>query len=393
MLAVAVHRSRQLRQYLRRDVAAHSAHHRRALAGFGRRAPRSVEDLCRLPLTTLADVDDPAALVLRPSAGRRLESRYKPVHWVIQAGVPVGSSATDLDRLARLGARLLGRAGVGGTDVLVGMLPAGPDLAYWQVVLGARHAGVSAIHLPPLPAVHDVAGLAPTVLSGRPLDLVRLLEGARAAGRPLSGVRTLLAVGEHLEPGLRARLASLLDAPGAAVVAAWAPPGVRSLWGECRGGTELHTWPDAEVLELVDPLFGTPVGPGADGEVVWTPLGWHGTVMLRLRTGVYAALVEGRCASCGRAGPRLRVSSSCPPFLVPLDHHGGVEAWQAELRTVEGREELLVFLALADGASLDDVLSDLDAQLSATQYVVLDPPAVDARVAAHGDLRVLDLRT
>ncbi|HEX2062992.1 MAG TPA: hypothetical protein VHE80_01085, partial [Acidimicrobiales bacterium] len=194
---MAVDRSRQLRQYLRRDVAAHSVHHRQALAGLGRRGLRSVEDLCRLPLTTLAEVGDPAALVLRPSAGRRLlEARYKPVHWVMQAGVPVGSSATDLDRLARLGGRLLSRAGVADTDVLVGMLPAGPDLGYWQLVLGARHAGVSAIHLPPIPAVQEVARLAPTVLAGRPLDLVRLLEGARAAGRPLSSVRTLLAVGE-----------------------------------------------------------------------------------------------------------------------------------------------------------------------------------------------------
>jgi hypothetical protein len=107
---------------------------------------------------------------------------------------------------------------------------------------------------------------------------------------------------------------------------------------------------------------------------------------------VFAAVVDGRCPSCGRAGPRLRVSSSCPPFLAPLDHHRGVEAWQAELRTVEGREELLVFMALAEGTSLDDVLGDLDGQLSATQYVVLDAPTVDARVAAHGDLRVVDLR-
>lgn len=412
-------RDRRLAGYLRREVAAHSVHHRRVLETVGGRGVRSREDLSRLPLTVLAEVDDPAALVLRPTwsslsragdrrlaarlflarvggrrsaAGRLVERAYKPVHWLLQDGIPVGSSETDLERLGASGARWLSLAGVRRTDVLVDLMPPGPHLGYWQVVLGARHAGVSAVHLPPLPPAAQVARLRPTVLAGRPLDLVRLLEVARAQGRPLGTVHTLLALGDHVDPGLRARLGSFLEPSGKAVVAAWAPPGVRALWGECRGGDALHGWPRHEVLEIVDPLSGEPVGPNADGEVVWTPLGWHGTVLLRLRTGVFATLDPGPCRSCGCSGPLLHVTSSAPAFLSPLDHHAGVLGWQAELRTVSGHEELVVFLALSDGVRLEDVLVDLDGQLSATQYVVLDRDALDARLAAHGDRRLVDLR-
>jgi hypothetical protein len=392
---------RQLRRYLRL-VRARSPRYGDVLATTaGARAAAPDGGLPDIPLTTLADVDDPSAFVLRtessggvrrPARRGRGERRFQPVHWVVQEGVPIGSSDADLDRLAAIGSGWLGLAGVQEADAIVSVLPAGPNLGHWQLVLGARQAGVSAVHLAGPASPARVFSFGPTVLAGRPLDLARLVEAARAEGRPVGEVHTLLAVGEPLEAGLRARLAGLLGAPDAAVVSAWAPAGVRALWGECRRGHGLHTWPDSEVIEIVDPLSGTPVGPGADGEVVWNPLGWHGTVFVRLRTGVFATLVLGPCRSCGWGGPRLVVSSSVPSFLAALDHDSRVSDWQAELRVVDGREELVVFLAPAPGESLEDLLGQLDEQLSATQYVVLERTALDARLAAHGDRRVLDRR-
>ena len=395
---------RRLRRYLRREVLARSPHYRGLLDAPGEGCASLPEGgLEGLPFTTLAEVEDPSAFVLGADASGAGEGgwsrragggarRFKPVHWVVQEGVPMGSSACDLELLAEIGSRWLGLAGVGEDDALVSVLPPGPNLAHWYLVLGARQAGVSALHLPGPASTARVFAFSPTVLAGRPLDLVRLLEAARAEGRPLERVHTVLAVGEALEAGVRARLAGLLDGPDAAVVSAWAPPGVRALWGDCRHGHGLHTWPASEVLEIVDPLSGAPVGPGSDGEVVWSPLGWRGTVFLRLRTGVFAALEPGPCRSCGWDGPRLVVSPRVPSFLAPLDRDTRVSDWQAELRVVNGREELVVFLAPAPGQLLEDLLGELDAQLSATQYVVLPRAALDARLAAHGDRRVLDLR-
>lgn len=399
---MAAGKDRELVEYLLHDVALHAPVVRQRLAGaLGNNRLKSADDLARLAPMALADVTDPGALVLRPRLPRRskgalgMERAYKPVHWLVQEGVPIGSSASDVERLGALSARWLSAAGVRTDDVLVGFLPAGPHLPYWQLVLGAMRLGVSAVFVPPVPTVGDVARLRPTVLVGRPYDLARLLgdrSASSAAAAWRSRVRLLVAAGEPLDDAMRGRLRDLLVAPDGAVVSAWAPPGVRAMWWECPGGTALHTWPDAELVQIVDPLSGTPAPPGADGEVVWTALGWHGTVMVRLRTGVMASLDPGPCRACKAEGPLLSVSSDAPSFLRVLDEHRGVADWQAELRTTDQGEELFVFMSLSPGANLPQLLAELDGELFATQYVVLSLAALDARLAAHGDRKVIDLR-
>ncbi len=409
---------RALARYVRHHVGPFSRFHHDAL---GSRSVDGLDALAALPLTRLDDVTDPADLVLRPTAGtlatapdrslrlqwwwarvrRRtgafnrgvLEPRYKPIHWHAEP-VPIAYSAEDLDRLGEIGRSSLEMAGVRSTDVLVSVVPPGPTLGFWHLQLGAREAGVPALFLSADASPDDVARLRPSVLCGRPGDLVRLLRDGREAGLSFAGLSTLLVIGEPLDPARRARLAELGGRPGApvAVVAAWAPPGVRALWTECRDGIDVHTWPGAEVVELVDPLSGEAAPPGADGEVVWTPIGWMGSVVLRLRTGVYGCVDDTACVSCGRTSPRLRVSNPLPPFARILDDHEGVAAWQAELRIHEGIEELIVFVVPQVDGHPGRLLRELDRQLSVTQFVVLDPRAMDGRLRRSGDQRVVDLR-
>jgi phenylacetate-coenzyme A ligase PaaK-like adenylate-forming protein len=65
----------------------------------------------------------------------------------------------------------------------------------------------------------------------------------------------------------------------------------------------VHLWPGAEVIEVIDDA-GDRVPLGDVGEIVWTPIGWHGSVILRLRTGVRGRIDTTRCATCG-AGETL----------------------------------------------------------------------------------------
>lgn len=411
---------RALARYLRDHVAPFSAFHGDVIRS---RPVTNREELTTLPVTRLEDVAEPADLVLRPTADRLaaspdrelrlqwwwarlrrrtaafnrdvLEPRYKPIHWHVAAGaVPLASTADDLERLTDIGRAGLEMAGITPLDVLVSIYPPGPDLGFWQVQLGSRAAGVPSLFLGPDAAPDEVARLRPTVLCGRAGDLIRLLAAGREAGFSFAGLSTLLVIGEPLDPARRARLAELGGSLGApcAVVAAWAPPGVRALWTECRDGVDVHTWPAAEIVELVDPLSGTSVPPGADGEMVWTPLGWMGSVVLRLRTGAFGCIDDTACVSCGRTSPRLRVVDTLPPFAHLLDEHEGVRSWQAELRLHEGAEELIVFLAPAVEGHPGRLLRELDRQLSVTQFVVLDAARMDARLQATGDTRVVDLR-
>jgi hypothetical protein len=88
----------------------------------------------------------------------------------------------------------------------------------------------------------------------------------------------------------------------------------------------------------------------------------------------------------------LTTSTAEPTFAKVLDSHPAVQAWQAELRTVDGHEELIVFLSLEANGRPGRLLRQLDRHLTVTQFVVLDRKRLDARISSHGDTRVLDLR-
>jgi phenylacetate-coenzyme A ligase PaaK-like adenylate-forming protein len=345
-----------------------------------------------------------------------IDPSYKPIHWHLEGEVPVGYSGEDLDRLAEAGRRMLELAGLSRDDVIVDVTPPGPNLAYWQVVAGARQAGVSAIHLGPEAAPEQVEEATPTALVGPPDPLASVLKSLAAERVSLPNLRTLLALGSLVDDSTRHDLVAAAEGAGATsveVVTAWAPKGVRALWAECRGGRGFHTYPDMEWIELLEEA----PQPGGLGELAWSSLAWHGTVFLRLRTGVQATVDETACDTCGRIGPKLNVvmpgarfvapapaaaaASTAPPAgpaaapvpavadraaLQVLDDHPAVTAWQAEYRRVDGHDELLVFIAPAVTGRLGPLFRELDATLKATQYVLVRPDALQDRVARQGSV-------
>jgi phenylacetate-CoA ligase len=416
-MRVAAEQDRALARYIAEHVYPYSPWYRPRLeaAGLGRRTP--VAALPRLAPTSLADVDDPSQLVLRPDdrllqrygnpglvlrltwarltgqggreTRRLLDPVYKPVHWHVDQGLLIASSHQDLDRLGERGRRMLVHAGVRTDDTVVGALPPGPHLPYWQAVLGCRRAGVSALHLPPVPSPAQLHAAAPSVLIARGPDL----EAALSASGTIPGLRVVIAAGTPLDTSARLRLAGL--APGATIVASWAPPGVRAMWAECPGGA-LHTWPDSERLEVVDPDTGLPVSPGEPGEVLWSGIGWMGTAWLRLRTGITGRVEAGICSACGRTTPRVLPGAGPRPRLARLlDSSPALAGWLAERRSVNGTEELIVFVTLADPSGRSGhpgpALRALDAQLGVTQFVVVDPPELERRLIAAAGNQIVDL--
>lgn len=384
---------RRVLRYAQRTVRPYSAHYRAVLP------EGSFRDLSGIPPTELADIEDPASLVLRPdlrtitrgrdrwfaaravaakaSGGfhrfnaRVVEDRFKPIHWVVDGGVPLGYSATDLQRLAGRGQAWLERAGVRTHDVVVSLLPPGPTVAYWQLVLGCRRARITSLHVDPALDPAWAERLAPSVLAGEPHQLTALLAAAHRSGRALPNLRTVLSVGEPLGPEVRAELRAY--APGAVLVAAWAPSGVRSLWSECRAAAErsavtgYHAWND-DVLEV-----------GPDNELWWTGVGWRGSAVLRLRTHQAVAIDRTPCPACGEGPARIfpAVADSSPEAA--LDADAEVAAWQTEYRTVGGARELIVTLAPTWGAAVVPLVRRLDQRVRATQFVVLGVDEVEHR--------------
>ena len=328
--AYASEQRRLVRDAVAAEVLTFTPYWREAAAEAGLRRPGSASDLQGLPPRPLDALGPPEDLVLRPSveavrksgpkplrrrlrrtrmrrggamAGRRiLDPLYKAIHWIIEDETPVGCTEADLVRLAEVGRRSLEMAGVTPNDAIVGLVPPGPSLSAWQLALGAREAGVPMAGLSPSASLAAVALLGPTALAGRPPDLLRVLGGLDDDVR--TSIVTVLAVTRSpLRQEERARLAAAAGKQ-ASVVALWSPPGVRALWTQCRGGEGVHTWPQSELLEVCGP-DGAPVAPGEPGELVWTGLGWRGTVLVRLATGVRGRLVEGPCPTCGRTTSRI----------------------------------------------------------------------------------------
>jgi hypothetical protein len=423
---VQVEQDRALRAYVRHQVYPYSVFNRSRLtaAGMGPHGVRGAADLRRVAPVAWTDIGDGADLMLRPQRstitrlgspglafrvlfatvlGRRealnreiVDPIYRPILWLIQNGVPVGLSANDLDRLSEIGRRWLEAAGVRTADLVASLIPAGPHLDYWQLAAATRRAGVPAAFLEPAPALEDLVRLRPTVLAGRPGDLLALAQQATSRGSTaLSAVHTVLATGEPLDDSARISLGRLMGTT-VTILGAWAPPGVRAMWAQCRGGEGYHTWPAAEIVDVVDPTSLEPVPAGTEGEVVWSALGWAGTVVLRLRTGVRAALDDTTCTACQRTTPRVVLHALVAEYVPILDAHPGVSSWQGEMSRRNGSEEFVVYFTPSRPGHPGRLVRDLDLALQrvrpATQFVVLSADELDRRLAENGYNRVIDRR-
>ena len=274
--------------------------------------------------------------------------------------------------MARAGARLWRVLGLTGADVLVAALPLVPSAALQALQLAAVGAGSPALF--PGSDADDLTGalrmLEASVLALPSEQAVRLLEDLDEAGADLSAVRTVLLVGAP-DDGERSAVTDALGG-GVAVLAVHVTDGHRLAWGECReGGPGLHTYPDLEVVELVDPETGD---DAAAGELVVTQLGLRGSALLRWRTADLAGSVDtGPCPGCGRTVPRV-VGVQRGELVPSLTLRTGARAVRVDLRGVsaalvgradvadwrvvaghrarDGADELLLYVVPMRGADL-----------------------------------------
>ena len=374
--------------------------------GVSPSAVRSVADLARLPAVGERDVSpggDPAgmaALVLQesesgfaahapgPTLRRALWQRLtspdtyrqvveqdtRPTTYVF-AGLgfrwPVASTRGDLDVVARTGSRLWEVLGLRSSDVLVSAVPVERTTDHVALEYAALAAGAPAFFPGPEPSdIVDVWALAtPSVLAVPAVAAADLVDDLAALGADFTGLRRLLLVGAP-SPGERRAAEGALERAGAAdavALAVHAPSGARVLWGECAPGSGLHTYPDVDVVEVVDPETAELYADHGPGELVLTQTGLRGTALLRWRTGdvVDGPVAAGACPSCGRTVPRVssglsrgglvqRLSSIRRPVdlrlvAAALSGRADVYDWRILLRrrTRDGRPQVVVHVRSA----------------------------------------------
>ncbi len=323
-----------------------------------------------------------ASRLVRPGSYRAVvEADTRPTSFV-WAGLgmrfPVASTRSDLDVIARAGARMWQVLGLTGADVVVSGVPAAATASAQALQLGALGAGSPLLSVGgDVEALSEALRLVPATVLALPATTAgSVLDELVEAGAALSTLRTVLLVGAPYDDeraGVRAALkrAGLPDA--CLVLAAHVSDGHRLMWAECResgGRTGLHTYPDLEVVQLVDPETGEEVTSGGDPrEVVVTQLGLRGSALVRWRTGDVAdSLADTACSGCGRTVPRvvgLRAGALVPPVELrtgtrnvdvraiagALVGRADVTDWRVVLAPSrrDDAEEVLVYVAAAGG--------------------------------------------
>lgn len=347
---------------------------------------------------------------------RALLEEYKPVHVHRRDddGIAVASSRRDLDRMHLAGARAASVMGLDDGDYLVSAVPAGPTLAFW----GTYHLGLGASMLALHPRGHQdgldavVASfqLQPTTVIVVPVEEavdLALLLGAEEAR--ISRVATVVVLGPVPDDQTRSDIAEAYAAAGApadvAVLAMWGPPDARCLWAEQRAHPgALVTYPDLDLVEVVDPLTGL-VTDGA-GDLTISSIGWTGTAMVRYQTGSWVGGLDDTIDEVtGRTMMRLvggqqedawspTVTTADGPRRIDLrgvaavvGPHPSVQTWLFEMRgaTQRIRNDRLVLELGGDVA--DQQLAAIEAALpdalgidGATIKVSANPNKIAARV-------------
>ncbi|MHB8340679.1 MAG: phenylacetate--CoA ligase family protein [Mycobacteriales bacterium] len=266
--------------------------------------------------------------VARPAAYRRqVEAATRPVSYHLGGlglRFPIASTRGDLDLMARAGARAWAVLGLTAADLLVSVQSTGTSLEATALAYAALGAGA--------PAVHGGLDVAREVLRYLPATVLAVPDAATldALEVDLRAITTVLVTRDS--SGVAARV------PQATVLRLWGPPDGRVVYAQCRaagpaGG--FHTYPDLEVLDIVDPATGEDCKEG--GELVVTQLGFRGSALLRWRTGTVlpASLERGPCPGCGRSVPRLP-SGLVPGAAVPRLALRGGQPVPVDLRAVAG---------------------------------------------------------
>ncbi len=325
-----------LERYVREELYPFSTHYRRVFdeAGVDPGTVRGVSDLRRLPFTTKADLlaaqSDPERrhdFVLRPTPGaikahwpfarklglvlggavarERLRFAYTPNFLTFTTGRssdPVAFTYTphDLDVLGEGIARMFDLLDITSSEERVANLfPFAPHLAFWALTLGGFRTGRLVVSsgggkvMGTEGNLRLIERLKPTALVGTPGFVYHLLREGNEKGADFRAVRTVVLGAEKTTPGLKQKMREALMQGGASA-------GVRILgtygftearMAFCEGPSQVdpstgyYVYPDLGVFELIDPKTAEPVGEGADGELVYTGISGHGTVVCRYRTG------------------------------------------------------------------------------------------------------------
>jgi phenylacetate-CoA ligase len=268
-------------------------------------APRSLDELATLPMTTKDDLRDGYPLGMLAVPADRLARIHASSG---TTGNPTITAYTreDLRIFGEVNARSLAAAGVRSGEMFqvawgYGLFTGGLGMHGGCETLGAcavpASSGNTARQLQLLCDL-PVVGIGAT-----PSYALVLAERLRAEHRRPKALRYAICGAEAWTREMRGELEALLGVAATNIygLTEIIGPGVAQ---ECPEKAGLHVQEDHFLAEIVDPESGAPLPDGARGELVLTTLTREATPLVRYRTRDLTSLVRERCA-CGRTTARI----------------------------------------------------------------------------------------
>lgn len=332
---------------------------------------------------------------------KKFEYEYKPIHLHFTTGrtalpTPFLYSARDIELLKEAGKRMMDVFGVPSDEIAINAFPYAPHLAFWQAFFGLTAANITSLQTGGgkilgtggiIKAIENMKANLLIFMPGYAYHLMRIAAGEK---RNFSSVKKVVFGGERVPPGLKDKIRDLLGEMGARnpeILSTYAFTEGRIAWPECsEESTGYHLYPDMEFIEIVD-KNGERVGEGEEGEIVYTALDWHGSVVLRYKTGdITKGIYYERCPNCGRTVPRINADiqrkseykefrlSKVKGTLVNLNAffplfmgNKDVEEWQVEIRKKNNDpyeiDEIFLYLAIKKGVDFNKLKLNLERQI------------------------------
>ena len=356
----------RLRETVRWAVE-HVPYHRERL---GRAAVGTLADLASLPFVRKTDLRDQYPFGLL-AVERRETARIHASSGTKGKPTVAAYTAGDLDVWREVMARALTAAGCRRGDLLhvafgYGLFTGG--LGFHD---GAERVGMTVVPVSSgNTARHHLLlqDFKPDVIAATPSFALHLAETlAEQGGRPDAlGLRVGVFGAEPWTDGIRTAIERAFglrafDVYGLSEIIG---PGVA---GECEARDGLHIADDHFLPEIIDPVSGSVLEPGREGELVFTTLSKRAMPLVRYRTGDITTLTLEPCG-CGRTSARMaRVKGRSDDMLIVK----GVNLYPSEVERT--------LLALEELAPHYQLVVDRAATLARLEVQVEPAPALIAR--------------
>jgi len=337
---------------------------------------------------------------------RRLEWNYKPIHTHFTTGrtaLPTAFvyPARDVEVMREAGERMLDVAQVSRDLVAVNAFPYAPHLAFWQAYNALTKLGMTCIQTGggKIMGTKKIMDAIERLKAGLVIFIpgygYHLLREAVKEKKDFSGVKIIISGGERASLGMKEKVKDLLKDLGAKepkYLSTYAFTEGKTAWIQCHEKSGYHVYPDLEYFEVIDKQ-GKRVKEGEPGELVYTSLGWRGSVVLRYRTGDMTEGIEYEpCPHCGKTVPRIKMdiqrNSEIKEFnltkikgeLINLNEFypllsgiQEIEEWQVEIRKKNNDpyeiDEIVVYLAPKAGVSFEELKVKVGKELHSRVFI------------------------